>query len=42
MMPAIAGQDRLPMAFAGLWEGFEWPDGTVTARSPSSPRMPMR
>ena len=18
------------MAFAGLWEGFKWPDGTVT------------
>jgi len=21
--------NRQPMAFAGLWEGFKWPDGTV-------------
>ena len=27
---AIARQDRQPMAFTGLWEGFRWADGTVT------------
>jgi putative SOS response-associated peptidase YedK len=26
---AIARQDAQPMAFAGLWEGFKWIDGTV-------------
>ena len=26
---AIARLDGEPMAFAGLWEGFKWPDGTV-------------
>jgi putative SOS response-associated peptidase YedK len=27
---AIARINGQPMAFAGLWEGFKWPDGTVT------------
>ena len=26
---AIARQDGMPMALAGLWEGRRWPDGTV-------------
>lgn len=26
---AIGRQDGQPMAFAGLWEGFKWPDDTV-------------
>jgi putative SOS response-associated peptidase YedK len=26
---AIARQDRQPMAFAGLWEAFKWPDETI-------------
>lgn len=27
---AIARRDGSPMAFAGLWEGFLWPDGEIT------------
>jgi putative SOS response-associated peptidase YedK len=27
---AIARQNGQSMAFAGLWEGFRWPDGNVT------------
>jgi putative SOS response-associated peptidase YedK len=26
---AIARRDGQPMAFAGRWEGYRWPDGTV-------------
>lgn len=26
---AIARTDGQPMAFAGLWEGFRWPDGSI-------------
>ena len=31
---AIARQDREPMAFAGLWEGFHWPDGSMAGSTP--------
>jgi putative SOS response-associated peptidase YedK len=27
---AIVRKDGQPMAFAGVWEGFRWPDGEVT------------
>jgi putative SOS response-associated peptidase YedK len=28
-MTSAHSEDDHPMAFAGLWEGFKWPDGTV-------------
>ena len=27
---SFARQDGQPIALAGLWEGFRWPNGTVT------------
>lgn len=30
---AITRQDGQPMAFAGLWEGYRWPDGVTTSRT---------
>jgi putative SOS response-associated peptidase YedK len=39
---AIARQNGQPMAFAGLWEGFKWIDGTVLRTFSIIPRTPTR